>query len=235
MKKQLIALALFAAGCGIASAQSEVVYNPNNQAYFGVRASLDVTCPTNVSASGTGISYDMFKNGVGFSVGAIYNVPVYYNLYFEPGLNIYRHNAKYNDTYVGLSDYTKVTLGEWGFEIPMIFGYHFDFSDIKLSVFTGPEFRVGLSGKTHYTTYLENVKMKGSESMYGDDGAFNRADVSWRLGVGLTYDRYYFAVSGALGMCNWLNDVSDVDFSTTSSSKLSMHRNTVSVSIGYNF
>jgi hypothetical protein len=237
MKKHLIALALLAAGCGVASAQSEIVYNPNNQPYFGVRASLDVTCPSDVKVGNYGLSLDMLNNGVGFSVGAIYNVPVYYNLYFEPGVNIYRHNAKYNLNGLNSFDdsYDKVTLGEWGFEIPLMFGYHFDFSDLRLSVFTGPEFRIGLSGKTHYTTYINNVKMKGSESMYGDDGAYNRADVSWRLGVGLTYDRYYFAVSGGLGLTNWLNDVESFDGDTTGGAKLSMHRNTVSVSIGYNF
>jgi hypothetical protein len=241
MKKQLIALALFAAGCSVASAQSEIFYNPDNKAYFGVRASLDITCPGDVNIKGVGSFSDYVGNGVGFSVGAIYNVPVYYNLYFEPGLNIYRHNAKSKDWLVDMAsklhstEYSKVTLSEWGFDIPLVFGYHFDFSDIKLSVFTGPEFRVGLSGKTKYTTTKSvGPKLKGSESMYSDESTFvfNRADVAWRFGVGVTYQKYYFSISGAPGLCNWLNDATSDVFGEE---KISMHRNTVSFTLGYNF
>jgi hypothetical protein len=223
MKKQLIALALFAAGCSVASAQSEIFYNPDNKAYFGVRASLDITCPGDVSIKGVGSTSGYMSNGVGFSVGAIYNVPVYYNLYFEPGLNIYRHNAKdkFNE------DGSKVTVGEWGFDIPLLFGYHFDFMPFRVSVFTGPEFSVGVSGKRKY----KSENWDKSQSMYGDNGLYNRANAYWRFGVGVDYENYYFSISGAAGLTNWLNDVSLLG----DSDKLSMHRNTVSFTLGYNF
>lgn len=237
MKKLIAAVAVAATCCTGAFAQTEIYNNPDNHPYFGVRASLDVTCPGDVNIKGASTSIDMMDNGAGFSVGAIYNVPIYYNLYFEPGVTVYKHNAKYKSSIVESSDYSKVTLGEWGFEIPLMFGYHFDFAPIRLSVFTGPEFRVGLSGKTHYTANLNGVKMKGSESIYGDDGAYNRADVSWKFGVGLSYEHYYFAVSGAAGLCNWLNDVEYIDDTLPNYSgvKLTQHRNTVSVTLGYNF
>lgn len=235
MKKLFVAVALLAAGAFSASAQTDIFNSPDNHPYFGVRASLDITSPGDIDANL--YKLDAMDAGVGFSVGAIYNVPIYYNLYFEPGVSVYRHNAKVKDDIVKLDEtYDKITVGEWGFAIPMMFGYTFDFSPIKVSVFTGPEFTVGLSGKAHYTAHLNGVKMTGSDSMYGDDGSFNRANVSWKFGAGVSYDHYYLSISGAAGLTNWLNNVSDFDYGDgVSGGKVTMHRNTVSIALGYNF
>jgi hypothetical protein len=235
MKKLIIAASLLTASVLGASAQSSILNSPDNHPYLGIRASLDVTCPGDLDANV--YKTDIMDNGAGFSLGAVYNVPIVYNLYFEPGVSIYHHTAKVKDKYAQSDGYSKISISEWGFEVPLMFGYTFDFNPFKISVFTGPEFRVGLSGKTKYTAYVNNKKMTAKESMYGDDGWFNRGDVSWRFGVGFNYDHYYLSVSGAAGMCNWINDVYTInlDNGISTDGKASMHRNTVSVAIGYNF
>ncbi len=59
--------------------------------YLGVRASLDIT---GVAGNISNI-YD-FNNGVSFSVGAVYNITLFKNLYFEPGLSVFYNTAGYD-------------------------------------------------------------------------------------------------------------------------------------------
>ncbi|MDE5625195.1 MAG: hypothetical protein K2I61_02620, partial [Muribaculaceae bacterium] len=80
--KGLAALVVAVVASGMAaSAQSYMFDNPENRTYFGVRAGLDVSSAANGGA--------MFSNKAGFSVGAVYDIPVVANLYFEPGLYLF--------------------------------------------------------------------------------------------------------------------------------------------------
>lgn len=89
-----------------------------------------------------------------------------------------------------------------------------------MSVFTGPELELALSGKTHYDDEDEE-----SENVFGDDGFLNRVDLTWGIGAGVTYKKFYFGVSGNLGMLNMLKDAEGVKF----------HENRASFTLGYNF
>lgn len=108
---------------------------------------------------------------------------------------------------------------DWG--SPIMAGYHFDFSqDVKISVFTGPEFEVGFSGKE----YIKGQNIEISGSVYGDDGGMNRVNVLWGIGAAIAYQHLYFDVKGGIGMANMLSD-----------SNAKFHENRVTFSIGYNF
>ena len=56
--------------------------------YFGARLSMDVTVPSH--------SRGNYRTGSGFSVGAIYNLPVYKQFYFEPGLMFFLTSSLLN-------------------------------------------------------------------------------------------------------------------------------------------
>lgn len=211
-----------------ASAQSEIFDSGNNKIYFGARLSLDVTCPTDVSVKDAHASFDVFNPGVGFNIGGVANIPVYANLYFEPGVMLYYHTAKVKEDFLNLEDniagedeFESLSLREFGMQVPLMIGYHFDFKPVKVLVFTGPEFTIGFSGKEHYTSHVGGIKMSGSESMYDD---FSRGDVAWRFGAGVNYDAYHFSVSAARGLTNW-----------SKADGLSLHRTNVSITLGYNF
>lgn len=202
-----------------AQAQSEIICNPDNKAYFGARISIDAAIPGAVKAGH--VSEDMFNNGAGFSFGAIYNHPIYYNLYVEPGFSFYYNTMGTNDEYVS-EEFQKTSLREFGFKIPVMLGYHFDFDPVRIHVFTGPELRVGLSGKIHSKAQVGNVDMSGSTTMYD---SFNRADLAWRLGVGADWNHFNISLSGAVGMCNQLKHADGA----------TMHRNVFNLTLGYNF
>lgn len=81
----IMSLAVLAASAQVSLDSSD------NHPYFGVRASLDITAPGDLKAQK--VSLDVFNPGAGFSIGAIYNIPVVANLYFEPGLSLFYNTS----------------------------------------------------------------------------------------------------------------------------------------------
>ena len=63
------------------TASSYLFDNPENRAFLGVRVGLDI------SSAANGGGY--YSNKAGFSAGAVYNIPLWRNLYFEPGLSVF--------------------------------------------------------------------------------------------------------------------------------------------------
>lgn len=223
MKKQIIALSAALLACLSAGAQSSIVNNPNNKAYFGLRVGGDITCPGKMKSENVGI--DIFKNGGGIEFGGVYNIPVVANFYVEPGVKLFY------DTYSMKKDFVELfqddiiidgySIRKFGMRIPVMAGYHFDFTDdVKVSVFTGPELEIGFSAKEHIT----GRNYDASESVYGDDGGMRRVNLLWGIGAGIAYQHFYFGVNGGIGMLNMMTE-SDVTF----------HESRVTFSVGYNF
>ncbi len=221
MKKFLIAAALVAGACVPMAAQRSIVNNPDNKAYFGIRVGGEVTCPGKISEDD--VSLSVFKNGGGVEIGGIYNIPVVANFYIEPGLKFYYNTYSYKKDLLEIFDGVDgVSIRKFGMRIPVMAGYHFDFTeDVSLSLFTGPELEIGFSAKEHYDG--DGIG-NDSESVYGDDGGMRRVDVLWGIGAGVSYQHFYFGVSGSLGMVNMMSN-SDGKF----------HENRVTFSLGYNF
>lgn len=221
MKKFIISLISVGAAMS-ASAQADLLENPDNHAYFGARVALDI------SSTADGNNY--YSNGVGFSIGAIYNIPLYKNLYFEPGLSIF-YDTFGTETSIntpeGMPDGSvDGSIRNFGFRIPLVAGYHFDFTDdMQLSVFTGPQINLSLTAKEHFPGE--------SYSIFGDQG-FKHVDLQWALGVGLTWQKYYISLSGGIGMTK-ARDWKVRDEKNTILFEDSFRRNNFSLAIGYNF
>ncbi len=217
--------ALVLIGALATNAQSSVFNNPNNKGYWGIRASLDVVCPTSMKSGP--ISVDAFDTGVGFTVGGVYNLPLVANLYFEPGVSLYY------DTYGVKSDALDIpgfkgdldcSFRKFGVRIPLNFGYHFDFTDnLNVFVYTGPMFEEGIVGKLHVSAKQNGVSASDSESIYGD-GGMPRADLLWNFGAGVNFNHFTVGVGGSVGMLNMSGD-DDVKF----------RENLVQLTVGYNF
>lgn len=83
-------------------------------------------------------------------MGIIYNGPVVANFYLEFGLKFY-----YN-TYS--EEYGDSSIRRTGMRIPLMAGYHFDFSDsFRFYLFTGPELEIGFSAKEVIKQYNYSV------------------------------------------------------------------------------
>ncbi len=232
MKKLLLTAALTATTIAGASAQSTIFNNPDNEAYFGIRAMYNLKCPGDMKFDNVG-KIGLLGKGSGVGVGLIYNVPMVANLYIEPGLTLYYNTESIKamgsmvDTDGALFDVEHASMRKFGFRVPLMFGYHFDFTpDIKVSVFTGPELDIGFSNDQYMTVSVANQELHAAPSAYGDNAiiSMHRCNCNWKFGAGLSYDHYYLGVGGGIGILN----MSDIKYST-------LYENYFEVSLGYNF
>lgn len=212
MKKLFLILAL-----AITSMLGVSAQEPADGA-FGVRVSWDLNSPsTNIPGMG---------NGSGLSVGAIYDIPLYQGLYFEPGLSFFYNTMDVSGYNINNVDQELLgksgTLRNTGFRIPLIFGYRIGLlDDIAISVFTGPQVNVGLSMSEHYEHYK-------SGSQYGN--GYNRLDAQWLFGVKMYYQDNFFAeIGGGIGMSNL------VDKDNIAYKGKHLRRNIFSIGVGYMF
>lgn len=207
--KKLILLFMLVVISLIANAQFNID-NPNNRAYFGARLSLDIS---NLSTNP-----DMYSAGAGFSVGAIYQVPIFMNLYVEPGLSLYYNTYGADiDTYL-VSTSSKVK--NFGIKIPINVGYHIDFEKFNIGVFTGPALRIGFLCEEHTKEKIDNHTIKSEFNLYS--GLYNRCDLAWAVGANVNFKQYYFGISGDFGLTRQIKGV-----------KSSV--NTCQFTLGYNF
>lgn len=153
IKVMLLGVALSGAALSASAASTYLFDNPENKTYFGARVGVDISS----AANGGGF----YSNSPGFSLGAVYNIPVFMNLYFEPGLGIFYNTIGANQWTSFTQEVTNPSTGvvedvevpyqidgsirNFGFRIPLLIGYHFDFTeDIKVNVFTGPQLNLSL-------------------------------------------------------------------------------------------
>lgn len=217
MKRILIIAVAFIGISTAASAQNYLYENPDNKPYFGVRFGLDVT-------STAGETLNVYNNGAGFHIGAIYNIPVVKNFYFEPGLSLF-YNTFGEELISAAGDAPAIrnaSVRNFGFRIPFNFGYRFDFTDeMSVYIYTGPVLNVSMTAKEHISSYNNDVPGVTTPLM---GNGFKRADMQWDFGVGYSYYKLYVQVGGGIGVTKAL-----------STSFESYRRNTFSITLGYNF
>lgn len=225
MKKLFLAIVV---ALSILPAGAQDVFDAGsaNHPYFGLRVSFEspVPCDMKVSNNHTTISQSLFKTGAGFDAGAVYNIPLWKNLFFEPGLSIFYNAMGIKDLEFPYPDSeVNASVRTFGFRIPFEFGYRFDLAPCSLYAFTGPELEVGLVGRMHTTVKYMGEKESDSESIYGD--GYRRFDIGWKFGVGVSVDNYYLALSGNVGMINRISDGDGVSY----------RQNLFQLTLGYNF
>lgn len=238
MKKIALIIGAILTACTFSAAAQEVSFeSDNNTPYLGIRLGLDISCPTNMKISdpelapGVSMSVPFYDNGAGFDLGAIYNIPLWKNLYFEPGLSIYYNTmgidltVAYDETN-GISPAdAKASIRRFGFRMPFQVGYRIDFSQFSLAAFTGPVLSVGVIGREHFSLKTQDINESESTGVYGNDGYLNRSDIGWKIGAGVEFERFVLQLSGTIGMCNMFNGAKGAKY----------RDNNVALTIGYNF
>lgn len=187
--------------------------------YFGVRLSFDVTHPSGAN--------DGINNGSGFTLTGVYNLPISHNAFIEPGVGVF-----YNTMGVKPFEYKDAlfdgSVRNFGIRVPLHIGYRFEmFDNFELAGFTGPWFNINCSTKAHIEP-VNNLPIEiTSPSMF--DYGWHRFDAQWGFGISATYNKqYYLAISGGVGM----SAMATFDHN---GQKDRLRRNTVSITVGYNF
>ena len=209
--------------CLSARAQGNIFDNPDNRTYFGLRLGGDVICPGDYKTGN--FKTDLYKNGAGLNAGLIFNLPVWKNMYFEPGIKIYYNNmgvdVEYMDVGQDVSGY-KMSLRRSGFRIPLRIGYHFDFEPVQIHVFTGFEPDMAWWGRVHQSMKLNGKDWSSNDKLY-TDAQMRRFDIGWQLGAAISYHSWWFEICGNLGMLD------------LQPGKTSYHQNYCAFTLGYNF
>ena len=220
MKKVLFSLLAAIAVVIPVKSQNYLWDNPDNHAHFGVRLGLDI-----ISLSST---ENRYGTKAGFNLSGIYNIPLWKNLYFEPGLGIFYDGGMINAVYT--TDNVKVldrgSLKNFGFRVPFNFGYRVDATNnVSLHIFTGPQLNYNVS----FGTYYDGVKATNQP-----EADFNKLDLQWNIGLGVDYGSYYAYIQSGLGLTHLIK-AKDYNYNEYQLMYPGARRNLFSIGVGYNF
>ncbi len=227
-----IASVLILLATALGAWSQNIFSSDDNHAFWGARMDIDVNIPGDYQ---TPIANFPYKSGAGIGIGAIYNLPIIANLYFEPGATFYYDTYRTDmitnsaDGYGDIITTENPTVKKCGFRIPASIGYRFDiWENASLSLFTGPEFNIGLSAKVSSKILDENgikTNLYENNNVLGSDGAWHRFSASWNIGAQLLFSKHYVVgICGSIGM----TDLPEND-------KITFHENALRISLGYNF
>lgn len=161
---------------------------------FGAKASFDIILPGDWHSSGS--SFSWYKNGIGVSLGGVYNVSFSNGFYLEPGLSIALQSYKVDGVVMvdegTSSEVYDPKVKEWGFRVPVMVGYDIRVNDIaSIPVFTGPEFNYQFAGS--YSKKVEGFNF----SPFDSDRRF---ECYWKVGAGILAGQNMVSIEAALGL-----------------------------------
>lgn len=236
MKKLLFTLS-FAIGV-LAIPQNTSAQNSSNGDHkisFGVRAGMNISSMGGDFKKTFSESTDL-NSKVGFNIGAIVDIPVWKELYVQPGLFFTTKGAKSKFAESNEEDgetfkyEEKGTFNAMYLEIPILLSYRFNLNEnIKWHINFGPYIALGIGGKAKFEN-TENEE-KEEADFFGkseDSFGFNRFDAGLSFGTGLSFKHYYIGLQYELGLTNAANK----DYW---GEKTSIKMNNLAISLGYNF
>lgn len=190
--------------------------------YFGARLGMDVNVP-----AGSGNHY---KVGAGFDVGAIYHYNFAKNFFVEPGLKYY-YNAMSNERPVDYGEFLFDGSAQFmGLRVPVYVGYSFNASDnLEIGIATGPTVNFNLSAKQKLDPNFEAPIPVPTKSLNLFEHGYKRVDALWGLRLSFTFAHsYYIGIDGEVSF-------TPLAVYGNKDKKIRIHRNTVALTLGYNF
>jgi len=172
---------------------------------LGVRTSMEVTIPS----GGRGF----YGNGAGFTAGVSYTVPLAGNFSFDPEL-LFVYSTMSDKSEVMVDDhYYNGAARTFGLRVPLMFSYNFSLHrNVTMAVSTGPWLNINLSARQNLLPNMEAP-----------------VAVQWGLKLSFTFAESYFVGITTGVAFTPLASFGDKD------KKIRIHRNTIAISLGYNF
>lgn len=190
---------------------------------YGVRLGMDITFPSGSS--------DAYKVGSGFSLGGVAQIALPRNFYFEPGLMV-QYTAMTADNLISFDDeyFYQNSAKYWNIHIPMLFGYNFSLAPKwSMSVATGPYLNINLSARQQLSPNLSVPNPLPDRKVNLFNHGWKRADAGWSIKLSVIFAKsYYIGISTGIAFTP-LARYGNRD------NKMRIHRNTLALSLGYNF
>ncbi|MDE6120792.1 MAG: outer membrane beta-barrel protein [Muribaculaceae bacterium] len=209
----LLSIALLAAGTAFAEGDSS---------YFGVRAGMEVTIPAS--------SANIYTTGAGFHVGGIYHYAAWRNVFIEPGVMFF-YNTMSNRNPVEVGDFMFDGVARfYGLRVPLMAGYTFSAGEnLQIGVATGPVMNINLSGRQEFDPNFGAPLPVPESTVNLMKHGSRRVDALWGLRLSFTFSQnYYIGIDGEVAFTP-LAKFGNGD------KKVRVHRNSIAVTLGYNF
>lgn len=215
IRKLLYTFILLGAAIAPAAAQTGVTW--------GARLSMDVTFP--------GGNHSLYNTGSGFSAGAVANIALPRSFYLEPGLMFYYTAMGSKDLITFDDKYFYEGAAKYcGIRVPVLAGYSFSVgSGWDMAVATGPYVNFNIAARQKLDPNLNAPVPVPDRKINLFDHGWKRADGGWHIELSVTFaDSYYVGIGGDVAFTP-LASYGDRD------KKIKIYRNTISITLGYNF
>lgn len=180
--------------------------NPANRVRAGIRAGWEYSMPGALYLDMMPIK--TFLPGHGVSLGGFAHIPMWHNLYIEPGVSFYYNTYDYDSIMIyGTDDdgndtieYINPEVRKVGFHIPIPVGFHFDlWENASVGVNTGPQVQLGIKNTVSINSkYLGMTDIK--KDHYGSNGDYRRFDLAWLMGITGRVRNWRLDITLAIGL-----------------------------------
>lgn len=182
--------------------------NSYNEPMWGVKAMLDVNVPGKWKVNGE--RFEMYKKGLGGSLGAVCNLYLADNVFLEPGAFLYYDTYSSTGFVIEEGDLihsTEPSVYKIGVRVPVVIGYSFDITDnFSLNIYTGPELSYSFGGgykvKDSQKHLLDSLSLFGSD---GNKGEMRRIELGWKGGIGIPVDSWMISLEATVGVTDVIN------------------------------
>lgn len=187
-----------------------------------IRTAMEIAVPSGAR--------DLYGTGAGFNIGIQYRAELPKSFYFEPGVELSYTTMTVKDEF-NIDDYLyRGNACTTTLRIPLMVGYCAALSDFSyLDFSTGPWLNFNVSARQTVTPNLAAPVPVPNTKINLFDHGFKRFDAAWGIRLYVTFARQY-----TVGI------TSSVAFTPLASfgnrdKKIRVHRNTIAISLGYNF
>lgn len=209
MKRITILLSIVVAFCqntfcaeqpeNVQLSDSAIIHNRLSNPHWTIQFSYQIMAPYHAS---NGIhSIDAFSCRIGWDIGASYYKPLTRHWFLEPGLLLYYHRLDiYSDLYNRYLSNGHIDL--LSIQVPLNFGYAWQWKNNLFGIHTGPLIDVSLFGK----------EIAGFANGWGNSinrSAFNkfeRLNIMWNIGVSASGRHFGYGFDWAYGMNDFAKD-----------------------------
>lgn len=190
---------------------------------FGVRTAMELTIPGK-----SGI--EAYQTGAGFTVGAIYSIPIYGKISFEPGLMLFYTTMTAQQDFQINGFLYQDTARNIGLRIPLMFNYNIAVSPLlDLIIGTGPWFNFSVYAHENILPNMTAPEHVPSTRINLFNHGWNHFDAAWGFNLCVTFAKSYFM--GITASAAFTPLASFGNHNKT----IKVYRNTIAFSLGYNF
>ncbi len=189
---------------------------------LGVRTAMEISVPSG--------GREVYGNGAGFTVGLTYSLPLTQRLTFEPEL-LYYYSTMTCKQDITIDGYQyEGSARSQGLRIPLMFSYNFPVHDnFAVTVATGPWLNFNLYARQNILPNFAAPVAVPDRRINLFDHGWKRFDAQWGFKLYVTFAKSYF-----IGITGGVSFTPLASFGMKDK-KIRVHRNTVAISLGYNF